>query len=80
MTDEFMEITDVNITYLNDNQVRHAAQLVKNFGTYYYHEGDKTMEIKAWEYDRVVVNPQLYYFSTALKLHNELHWKELESN
>jgi len=38
------------------------------------HEGDKTMDIEAWEYNRVLANPQLYYFSTLFKLHNELHW------
>ena len=78
MTDESMEINDVNITYLTGSKVHHAAQLIKNFGRYYYREDDKTMEIEIWEYDRVFANPRLYYFSTALKLHNELHWPKCE--
>jgi len=73
-----MEITDVNVTYLNDSKVHHAAQLIKNVGRYYYREGGKTMEIEAWEYDRVFANPRLYYFSTALKLHKALHWPKCE--
>jgi hypothetical protein len=78
MTDESMEITTVNITYLGDNKFHHTAQLIKNFGRYYYRERNKTMEIEAWEYDRVLANPRLYYFSTALKLHKELHWQKCE--
>jgi hypothetical protein len=46
MTDEFMEITAVKTTYLNDSKVHHTAELIKNFGRYYYREGDKTVEIK----------------------------------
>jgi hypothetical protein len=78
MIDESMEITDVNITYLSDSKINHAAQFIKIFGRYYYREGDKTMEIEAWEYNRVLANPRLYYFSTALKLHKELHWPKCE--
>jgi hypothetical protein len=78
MTVEFMDITDVNITYLDDSKMHYVAQLITNFGRYYYREGDKTMEIEAWEYERVLANPRLYYFSTALKLHNELRWLKCE--
>jgi hypothetical protein len=78
MTGESMEITNVKIIYLNDSKVHHAAQLIKNSGRYYYREGDKTMEIEKWEYARVFANPRLYYFSTALKLHNEIHWLKCE--
>jgi len=73
-----MEITDINIKYLSVNKFHHTAQLIKNLGRYYYGEGDKTMEIEAWEYNRVVANRRLYYFSTALKLHNELHCPKCE--
>ena len=65
MTVEFMDITDVNITYLDDSKMHHVAQLITNFGRYYYREGDKTMEIEAWEYERVLANPRLYYFSRS---------------
>jgi hypothetical protein len=67
-----MELISVTITYLSGSKVCYSAQLMKNFDTYYYREGDKAMEIEVWEYKRVLANPRLYYFSTALKLHNEI--------
>jgi hypothetical protein len=78
MTDESMEITNVNITYDSDSKFHHTAQLIKNFGRYYYREGNEAMEIEAWEYNRVFANPRVYYFSTALKLHNEIRWLKRE--
>ena len=38
---------------------------------YYAEEFGKFIEIKEWEYDRIVNNPHLYYFSTALEKHFE---------
>jgi hypothetical protein len=38
---------------------------------YYAEEFGKFIEIKKWEYDRILNNPHLYYFSTALKKHFE---------
>ena len=41
-------------------------------GKYYYaEEFGKFIEIEEWEYDRILNNPYLYYFSTALKKHFE---------
>src|SRR5262249_4907335 len=38
---------------------------------YYAEEFGKFIEIEEWEYDRILSNPNLYYFSTALKKHFE---------
>src|SRR5262245_23180088 len=38
---------------------------------YYAEEFGKFIEIEKWEYDRILNNPHLYYFSTALKKHFE---------
>lgn len=41
-------------------------------GKYYYAEElGKFIEIENWEYDRILNDPNLYYFSTALKKHFE---------
>jgi hypothetical protein len=41
-------------------------------GRYYYaEEFGKFIEIEEWEYHRILNNPYLYYFSTALKKHFE---------
>ena len=41
-------------------------------GKYYYaEEFGKFIEIEEWEYHRILNNPSLYYFSTALKKHFE---------
>ena len=41
---------------------------------YYAEEFGKFIEIEEWEYDRILRNPNLYYFSTALKKH--VDWSE----
>ena len=38
---------------------------------YYAEEFGRFIEIEDWEYDRILNNPNLYYFSTALKKHFE---------
>jgi hypothetical protein len=38
---------------------------------YYSEEFGKFIEIEKWEYDRILNNPYLYYFSTALNKHFE---------
>jgi hypothetical protein len=42
-------------------------------GKYYYGENFGTfIKIEEWEYELILKNPHLYYFSTALKKH--LDW------
>ena len=38
---------------------------------YYAEEFGKFIQIEEWEYDRILNNPSLYYFSTALQKHFE---------
>ena len=39
-------------------------------GKYYYaEEFGKFIELVEWEYEQILNNPYLYYFSTALKKH-----------
>ena len=46
--------------------------LLQTRGKYYYGESfNKLIEIEEWEYHRIINNPYLYYFSTALKKHGE---------
>jgi hypothetical protein len=43
---------------------------------YYAEEFGKFIEIEEWEHDRILKNPDLYYFSTALKKH--LAWSRAD--
>jgi len=46
-------------------------------GKHYYAEKfGSFIQIEKWEYDRILNNPQLYYFSTALKKHFE--WQKAD--
>ena len=50
----------------------YLAEAIKDKKRYYYRVDDVTVEITKYEYDKVMVNPYLYYFSTALKLHHRI--------
>jgi len=54
---------------LADGRFEYDAQTIDAGGRYYYRIGDTTIEVTRHEYDRVIGNPRLYYFSTAVKLH-----------
>jgi hypothetical protein len=50
--------------------VKAECLLFATNGKYYYGEAfQKFIEIEEWEYHRILGNPYLYYFSTALKKH-----------
>lgn len=57
---------------------RYTAEAIKNDGRYYYSVGGVTIEISELEFNRVVINPKLYYFSTALWLHLQIQGKKKE--
>jgi hypothetical protein len=42
---------------------------IEDEGSYYYWAKGMSLNISKWEYEHIKVNPKLYYFSTALKLH-----------
>ena len=47
---------------------QYHAEAIEDNGEFFYRVGDKVIEISEWEFYRVIANPRLYYFSTALKL------------
>ena len=60
--DNLAEITGSNL-------FEYVAEAIKENGKYYYRVGDIRLEITQREFNRVIKNPRLYYFSTALRLH-----------
>ena len=63
-----MKVVKLKIT-LVDGRFEYMAEAIERGGRYYYRIGVTTIEVTKPEYDRVIANPRLYYFSTALKLH-----------
>lgn len=65
-----MRVTKLRICLGTGNyDFRYVAETIEDNGQFYYRVGDKKIKITENEYKRVVSNPYLYYFSTALKLH-----------
>ena len=46
----------------------YAVDLIDDEGSYFYRSNGTTIEITQDEYANILVNPRLYYFSSALKL------------
>jgi hypothetical protein len=51
------------------SEYSYTAIAIADNGRYYYWAKGFSLEIADWEYRNVKLNPKLYYFSTALKLH-----------
>lgn len=51
------------------NLFQYFATVIEDKGRYYYQVGIEILEITRLEYIKVIDNPYLYYFSTALKMH-----------
>ena len=51
---------------------RYAGIAIEEGGKYYYWAKGVSLEIADWEYTNIKLNPKLYYFSTALKLHHRI--------
>lgn len=64
-----MRVTKLSIETLA-RKLEYVAEAVEDSGKYYYRVGGITIEITKTQYDTVISNPRLYYFSTALKLHH----------
>ena len=56
--------------YRNEHQ--YAAEAIAHEGRPYYRVDGITIELGQHEYQRVIENPKLYYFSAALKLHHRI--------
>ena len=46
----------------------YVVDLIDDEGSYFYRSDGTTIEITKYEYANILVNPRLYYFSSALKL------------
>jgi len=55
-----------------DDDHNYWAEAIEDGGRFYYRAQSVTVDISEWEFHRVVSNPNLYYFSTALRLHNRI--------
>jgi hypothetical protein len=67
-----MEVKTVYVTkeQMDASSVKAECLLLATKGNYYFGEAFlKFIEIEEWEYHRILGNPYLYYFSTALKKH-----------
>ena len=73
-----MKVVKLRITLIDDC-FQYAAEAIEENGRHHYHVDDTTVEVTKHEYDRVIANPRLYYFSTALKLHKLIE-KKLRKN
>ena len=56
------------IVFVKDES-NYFAEAIEDQGKYFFRVDGVTVEIGRPEYDQVIANPFLYYFSTALKLH-----------
>ena len=55
------------------SEYRYTGIAIEDGGKYYYWAKGVSLEIKDWEYVNIKLNPKLYYFSTALKLHHRIN-------
>lgn len=53
----------------HDDENNYWAEAIKYGEKFYYRVNGTTVEIADYEFEKVLGNPRLYYFSTALKLH-----------
>ena len=75
----------IPISFIKDEN-NYFAEAIEHGGKYFYRVDGVTVEAEQYEYERVIVNPRLYYFSSALKLHHRIkkarelgmgyHWPE----
>lgn len=52
-----------------DDGNNYWAEAIRLNDSYYYRLGEVIVPITVYEYQMVICNPNLYYFSSALKLH-----------
>jgi|CXWL01.1.fsa_nt_gi hypothetical protein len=57
---------------LPDDDSHYWAEAIKDGNKFYYLVNAAILEISEDEFGKVVINPYLYYFSTALKLHKRI--------
>ena len=63
LRDKFLPLT----FYRDENN--YLAEAIEHDNQYFYRINGVTVQVLAHEYEQVIKNPRLYYFSSALKLH-----------
>ena len=58
-----------------DDESNYWAEAIRIGDSYFYRVGDIVVPATEYEYRMVIANPNLYYFSSALKLHYRIQRK-----
>ena len=58
-----------------DDEMNYWAEAIRIGGSYFYRVGDIVVPVLEYEYQNVIRNPNMYYFSSALKLHYRIQRK-----
>jgi hypothetical protein len=61
----------IPIAFIKDEN-NYFAEAIEYQGEYFYRVDGVTVKAEKYEYERVIANPRLYYFSSALKLHHRI--------
>ena len=61
----------IPIVFIKDEN-NYFAEAIEYQGQYFYRVDGVTVQAERYEYERVIENPRLYYFSSALKLHHRV--------
>jgi hypothetical protein len=61
----------IPIVFIKD-QNNYFAEAIEHEGQCFYRVDGVTVQAEQYEYERVIANPRLYYFSSALKLHHRI--------
>lgn len=61
----------IPIAFIKDEN-NYLAEAIEHDGQYFYRVDGVTVQAQQYEYERVIANPRLYYFSSALKLHHRI--------
>ena len=61
----------IAIRFIKDAN-NYFAEAIEHQGEYFYRVDGITVQAEQYEYERVINNPRLYYFSSALKLHHRI--------
>jgi hypothetical protein len=58
-----------------DDENNYWAEAIRIGNSYFYRVGDIVVPATEYEYQKVIANPNMYYFSSALKLHCRIQRK-----
>lgn len=73
-----MKVVKIEVCFI-DKKFEYFAEVIQDRGRYFYYLDSVVIEITQYEYNMVIKNPYLYYFSTAAKLHCWISHKKKNS-